>query len=188
MVEVMSALGVLAIGAAGVLALQKATLLGSVNARNLAIANAIATTWAERLRVDALRWNDPGGVPDLTSDTTWLRLSALETVEFPARVVPEESSQQEGAPAADMTGADFYATTPGQPAFCTHLRFQPFTDLTGAPIWTTLLRAEIRVFWDRSGNPITDCATLDPADVDNAPGQYGAVYLATSVRRNTSEL
>lgn len=185
MVEVMSALGVLAIGATGVLALQKATVIGSVNARNLAIANAIATTWAERLRVDALRWNDPGGIPDLASDTVWLRASATATLL--QRVVPDEVALQ-GAPAADMTGADFYATTPGQPAFCTHLRFRPFTDQVGAPIWTTLLRAEIRVFWDRSGNPITNCATLDPVAVDSAPGQFGAVYLTTSVRRNTSEL
>lgn len=185
MVEVMSALGVLAIGATGVLALQKATLLGSVNARNLAIANSIATTWAERLRVDALRWNDTGGVPDLTDDTLWLKASSLVT--FPAKVAPGEFVDQ-GAPAADMTGADLYVDTPGHPAFCTHLRFRPFTSQAGAPLWPTLLRAEIRVFWDRSGNPITDCADLDVNSVDSAPERYGAVYLATSVRRNTSEL
>ncbi|WP_433935085.1 prepilin-type N-terminal cleavage/methylation domain-containing protein [Sorangium cellulosum] len=183
LIEVMAALGVLSIGATGVLALQKATLISNTNARNIAIANNIATTWAERLRVDALQWNDPGGVPDRDSDTDWLSL--MTTAPFPAKVGPTLIPAL-GAPNADVFGTDIYAGDPSQPAFCTHVRFSQFTDATtGARRWGTLIRAEIRVIWERNGNPI-DC-TVAPVVVDAEPERFGAVYVTTAVRRNTSE-
>ncbi|WP_437736218.1 type IV pilus modification PilV family protein [Sorangium sp. So ce1335] len=187
LIEVMAALGVLAIGATGVLALQKATLISNTNARNIAIANNIAMTWAERLRVDALQWNDPGGVPDRDSDTDWLHL--MTTAPYPAKVTPTLIDRL-GAPSADVFGTDIYAgdsgPNPPQPAFCTHVRFSQFTDAaTGVRRWPTLIRAEIRVVWERSGNPI-DCSVA-PVDVDTQPERFGAVYVTTAVRRNTSE-
>ncbi|WP_437769095.1 prepilin-type N-terminal cleavage/methylation domain-containing protein [Sorangium sp. So ce281] len=182
LIEVMAALGVLAIGATGVLALQKATLISNTNARNLTIANSIAMTWAERLRVDALQWNDPMRVPDISSDTDWLALSA--TAPF-TKVTPTEIIAL-GSPSADVLGADIYPGDTSASAFCTHVRFRQFTDpVSGTPIWDSLLRAEIRVVWERSGNPI-DC-TITPFDVDTDPGRFGAVYLTTGVLRNTSE-
>ncbi|WP_437745469.1 prepilin-type N-terminal cleavage/methylation domain-containing protein [Sorangium sp. So ce1504] len=182
LIEVMAALGVLAIGATGVLALQKATLISNTNARNLAIANSIAMTWAERLRVDALQWNDPMRVPDINSDTDWLALST--TAPF-TKVTPTEITAL-GSPSADVLGADIYAGDTSASAFCTHVRFREFTDpVSGTRIWDSLLRAEIRVVWERNGDPI-NCGIL-PLDVDAAPGRFGAVYLTTGVLRNTSE-
>lgn len=183
LIEVMAALGVLAIGATGVLALQKATLISNTNARNIAIANNIAMTWAERLRVDALQWNDPGGVPDRDSDTDWLSL--MTTAPFPEKVTPTLIPAL-GSPSADVFGTDIYAGDPSQSAFCTHVRFTQFSDATtGTRRWPTLIRAEIRVTWERSGNPI-NCATA-PTDIDAQPERFGAVYVTTAVRRNTSE-
>ncbi|WP_434046553.1 MULTISPECIES: type IV pilus modification PilV family protein [Sorangium] len=183
LIEVMAALGVLSIGATGVLALQKATLISNTNARNLTMANNIAMTWAERLRVDALQWNDPGGVPDRDSDTDWLSLMA--TSPFPAKVAPTLIPAL-GAPVADVFGTDIYAGDLSQPAFCTHVRFSQFTDATtGVRRWPTLIRAEIRVVWERNGNPI-DCGVA-PVIVDAEPERFGAVYVTTAVRRNTSE-
>jgi type IV pilus assembly protein PilV len=181
LIEVMAALGVLAIGATGVVALQKATLLSNINARNLALANAIAMTWAERLRADALQWNDPGGASDIAS-TDWIALSATQP--YPARVTPTPIVGF-GMPDADLMGTDIYEGDPSQTAFCTHLRFRQFTDEAGMPLWPNLLRAEIRVVWERGGDPM-DCAT-DPLDVDANPGRFGAVHLTTSVLRNTSQ-
>ncbi|WP_437870498.1 prepilin-type N-terminal cleavage/methylation domain-containing protein [Sorangium sp. So ce302] len=182
LIEVMAALGVLAIGATGVLALQKATLISNTNARNLAIANSVAMTWAERLRVDALQWNDPMRVPDINSDTDWLALST--TAPF-TKVTPTEITAL-GSPSADVLGADIYAGDTSASAFCTHVRFREFTDpVSGTRIWDSLLRAEIRVVWERNGDPI-NCGIL-PLDVDAAPGRFGAVYLTTGVLRNTSE-
>jgi type IV pilus assembly protein PilV len=193
MVEVMVALAVLAVGATGVIALQKATLISNTQARNLSIANTIAKTWAERLRVDALQWNK-GGVPDevsdLSTDTDWL--STLNSPAYPDRVIPT-AIEDFGAPAADILGTDVYALDPSdpayeEPAFCTHLRFRQFEDTTAfnGVLWQRLIRVEIRVFWERSGNPVNDCATLAWNTVDQQPDRYGAVYLTTSVLQNTS--
>ncbi|WP_438042835.1 type IV pilus modification PilV family protein [Sorangium sp. So ce128] len=185
LIEVMAALGVLAIGATGVLALQKATLISNTNARNLAIANSIAMTWAERLRVDALQWNQPLTDPntDLGTDTAWLALST--TAPF-TTVTPTEIIAL-GSPSADVLGADIYPGDTSASAFCTHVRFRQFTDpVSGTRIWDSLIRAEIRVVWERSGNPI-NCTIITPFDVDTDPGRFGAVYLTTGVLRNTSE-
>ncbi|WP_437969923.1 prepilin-type N-terminal cleavage/methylation domain-containing protein [Sorangium sp. So ce260] len=182
LIEVMAALGVLAIGATGVLALQKATLISNTNARNIAIANNIAMTWAERLRVDALQWNDPMRVPDLDGDTRWLRLTNAAPF---TKVAPTPVAAL-GAPSADVFGTDIHVGDTSQPAFCTHVRFRQFTDpATGTRIWESLIRAEIRVIWERNGNPI-DC-TVDPLTVDQQPDRFGAIYLTTGVLRNTSE-
>ncbi|WP_437579469.1 type IV pilus modification PilV family protein [Sorangium sp. So ce887] len=185
LIEVMAALGVLAIGATGVLALQKATLISNTNARNLVIANNIAMTWAERLRVDALQWNEPMRVPDLDGDTDWLRL--INASPFPAKVTPPPDIALGAAPSADVFGTDILAgDTTSQPAFCTHVRLRQFNDpATGTRIWDSLIRAEIRVIWERNGDPI-NCA-IDPVNVDQNPERFGAVYLTTGILRNTSE-
>jgi type IV pilus assembly protein PilV len=193
MVEVMVALAILAVGATGIIAIQKATLINNTQARNLSIANAIARTWAERLRVDALQWNKggkPDEVPDI-NDTDWLR--TLGNPAYPDRVIPAAIADL-GAPATDILGTDVYNLDPSdpnyeEPAFCTHLRFRQFpdpSDPTGV-LWTGLIRVEIRVFWERSGNPVNNCDTLAWDAVDQQPDRYGAVYLTTSVLQNTSQ-
>ena len=174
MIEVMMALGILAVGAAGIIALQKATYVSQTQARNLALANSIAMTWAERLRTDALQWNDFNGLPDISS-TQWLSMPMATTL-APAEMTGLWS------PAADVIGRDAYTGDPSASAFCTHLRLHRFADSQGGVIWPDMLRAEIRVFWERSGNPV-DCS-VNPDLVDNARDRYGAVYLTTAVRRN----
>lgn len=171
--EVMAALGVLAIGAAGVVATQKVVLAGNAHAQRLATATAIASTWAERLRVDALQWNDLGGVPDI-GGTAWLDVSESQpgTTALPAEIPGL------GAPAADALGADLYGPGPAISAFCTHLRLS-----RPSAAWPDLIRVEIRVFWDRGGSAV-DCS-VDPGDVDAGQGRYGAVHLTTSVLRNS---
>lgn len=188
MVEVMVALALLAVGATGVIALQKATLISNAQARNIGVANFIAKTWAERLRIDALQWNDPAEIPDLASDADWL--SALGSPAYPERVVPVAIADL-GAPNADVLGTDVYTTNPldpeyAAPAFCTHLRFRQFEDPinTGETLWPRLIRVEIRVLWERSGSPI-DCTAL-PSNIDLRQDRYGAVYLTTGVLQNTS--
>lgn len=179
MIEVMAALGILAVGAAGVIALQKATYLSQVHARNLVIANAIATTWAERVRTDALQWNYDDNHPSDVNETDWLSAASAQLNQ---RMTPAEI-QQMGSPIADALGRDAYSTDQPIPAFCTQLRAHRYTDAqTNTVRWEGLIRVEIRVIWDRSGNPV-DCPA-DPAVVDANPDRYGAVYLTTAVRRN----
>jgi type IV pilus assembly protein PilV len=176
--EVMAALGILTAGAAGVVALQKATIISNAHARNLAIANAIAVTWAERVRVDALQWNDRMA-PDIAT-TDWLK-------KFPGQadiMVEPDDLAELGTPVTNIVGNDAagLATPDTAKAFCTQIRLHQYLDGASQPVWPDLLRVEIRVIWDRGGNPIT--CPVDPAAVDAGQSRYGVVHLTTSVLRN----
>jgi prepilin-type N-terminal cleavage/methylation domain-containing protein len=67
MIEILVSMTLLAIGAAGVMAMQKAAVQGHQDARQMDVANAIAREWMERLRRDAMMWTPdatkPGVVP-----------------------------------------------------------------------------------------------------------------------------
>ena len=179
--EVMMSLAILGIGASGVVAVQKATLLANTSAKNLATANFIAETWMERLRVDALQWNEYNSVPDLINDTRWLRVASFAPAWIsPVAVLPI------GGPEADVTGADKFTTDPlpvSAVAFCTHLRLTQF-DPNTLPTYRKLIRVEVRVIWSRAGQAL-DCETLFPDDA-TVRSLYGAVYLTSAVQQNTS--
>lgn len=177
LIEVAVALAVLAVGAAGVIAIQKATGLGSVNARNVTTANRIASKWAERLQSDALSWNTISGY----GASNWLKEATLPAAawKIPAEVL------NFGAPDADVLGADIYAGDNSTQAFCTHLRL---TALPGSlenpsgglqPPNIPGIRAEIRVFWSRKGQPV-NCG-LDPNTIDSSRELYGFVYQVAGI-------
>lgn len=185
--EVMMALAILTIGASGVIAVQKATLIGNTNARNLATANSIAQSWVERLRADALVWNAPGNTDDV-NDTNWLKSADPANPNTPW-VTPAEipAPALAGSPDTDVLGADIFPADPGPPAsaFCTQFRFTRFP-AQALPAYRKLIRAEIRVFWERAGRPIADCAALAPNPVEGDVGRYGFVYVTTAVMQNTA--
>ncbi|HSN97469.1 MAG TPA: prepilin-type N-terminal cleavage/methylation domain-containing protein [Candidatus Nanopelagicales bacterium] len=174
-IEVMVALGILALGAAGIIALQRAAFISTTHARNLAIANAIAMSWAERLRVDAQQWNEYADAPDLGT-TDWLNAVQMQADQM---ITPTELASF-GSPISDLLGTDAYTADSPVPAFCTNIRLSRPPGFGGQP--GTVIRADIRVFWERSGTP-ADC-TVDPNQVGLEQNRYGAVHLATSVRRN----
>lgn len=184
-VEIMMALGILTLGASGIIAVQKATLIGNTNARNLATANAIAQSWAERLRADALVWNAPGALDDIT-DTNWLKLADPMNAAPPWTNVGEfVAPALAGSPDTDVLGADIFPTDPGPPAsaFCTQLRLTRFPP-EALKTYRKLIRAEIRVFWERSGRPV-DCG-IAPDPIEGDVGRYGFVYVTTAVMQNTA--
>ena len=168
-VEVMMALAVLAIGASGVSAMQRATLVANGNARNIATGNAIAEAWVERLRADAAQWND---TTDL-ADTRWLKL--------PQGIWQAPSSAVAAAPFgsgwASVTGEDIY-NNGGPAAFCTHLRLNQ--------LYPNLMRAEIRVFWLRNNAAMPDCSEANPDAILASPDRYAMVYVTSGVFANTA--
>jgi prepilin-type N-terminal cleavage/methylation domain-containing protein len=171
MVEVMAALAILTVGASGVIAMQKATQLANQSARNLATATAVAETWVERLRADALMWNNPGGVPDI-ADTTWVKQVTAGSAFFSPAVSPGTASN-----AADIHGADIFDNTPA--AFCTQISL--------TQLYPGTVIATVRTVWVRSGRAV-DC-NLPPNTYDLDPTSahplgYGAVYLTTAVTNN----
>lgn len=160
LVEVIAALGVLAVGATGVIALQKVTGLGNASARNLSTAKNICASWAERLKLDALQWSAASEF----GDTYWLKNAALPPGQW---IAPAEVAGF-GSPDADILGADIYPNDPSAPAFCTQMR------LVTLPKNPRAVRAEIRVFWERRGAQI-EC-NVAPDFVSNHPERYASVY------------
>jgi prepilin-type N-terminal cleavage/methylation domain-containing protein len=192
-VEVMMSLALLGIGATGVIALQKATLIGNTQARNLATANAIAATWVERLRTEALMWNAPGGTDDLATDTQWLKLAGtliapckqVDPADLPPWFNPAEIAPQltspAGSPNADILGNDIFTNqlNTSAPAFCTKMR------LTRCDAYPGFIRAEIRVYWERSGNPVTCSIVPEPGDPNM--NRYGFVSVVTGIVRHEAQ-
>jgi type IV pilus assembly protein PilV len=191
-VEVMMALAVLTLGASGVIAMQKATLISNTNARNLVTANSIAQGWIERLRVDALAWNEPNHTSDFLTETQWLQHAnnaATPTAWFyPDTVAPGVTTQPLGTPTSDVMGADRWNGDPTASAFCTQIRLNRLQNAAVAgslPAFYRVVRIEVRVFWERAGRPI-DCTAALPADFDVQVGRYGSVYLVSAVLENAA--
>ena len=187
--EVMIALGVLSIGATGVVALQKATIVGNVRARDLATANVVASSWLERLNADGLRWQQLNNGTSTINNTLWLQAVGND---FPTVggtegvwLKPTQTAIVSGE--ADVRGKDVITATPtSQTAFCTNIRV---TQLT-----RTLIRAEVRVFWlRRKGGGVvgggTDLCSGDPAyllAIEPARDRYHFVYATTGIIRAPS--
>lgn len=193
-IEVMMALAVLTLGASGVIAMQKATLISNTNARNLATANAIGQAWIERLRADALSWNEAGGSQDLPS-TAWLNgaVNAAPTSGggwvMPTMMTPP-TPQPAGSPLADVMGADLYTSIADPaalvPAFCTQIRLTRFANSTTSSLvnFYKVIRVEVRVIWNRHGQPVV-CTAL-PVAFDSDVGRWGITYLVSAVMENAS--
>lgn len=154
LIEVMMALGVLSVGAVGLIALQQATTRGNVQARAQTVAVTVARTWVERLRRDALRWNQQGlaGIRAVPNGPVYLRnVPDVQGVlgDWFAPVAPA------GGP-LESHGADWWGRDTADPAqmrFCTHLRLR----------WASAeqtVRADVRTFYFRRGDA-TDVESAD---------------------------
>ncbi len=141
--EVMISVGVLTVSAVGVMSMQRMVVRGNVEARQTTTASEITSRWLERLRRDALAWNQEGvddaalgGTDYLRSivgqpSTGWLRPAwdGLMGVGF----------DYHGLPTNDLARAEY----------CT------FVALT----WMregSMMRAEVVTFWPRLGNGAGD--------------------------------
>jgi Tfp pilus assembly protein PilV len=185
--EVMIALALLTVGGAGVVAMQKTAVLGNARARDLATANAIAATWAERLRADALQWTDIGGVNYL-DNTRWLKVVGKDFPTIAGNenvwIRPTEDAATGVWYQANVQGLD--TSVAAEAAFCTNIRL--------VQLLPTMIRAEIRVFWLRNqggGTAVANTALCSNAAayltaVGSARDKYHFVYVATSVLRNDS--
>jgi len=183
-IEVMMALALLAVGATGVIALQKVALIGNTNARLGDAARQVASTWAERLKADALQWNDPLGTNDL-GDTTFMKNAGTWTKPFgpPFILAPDVASW--GSPLADANGVDLPVGVPAtQGIFCTHLQLARMANKSfslGGQTHPIAMRAVIRVVWRRDLAPITECRTTPPVNMETNDSPYAFYYLTTVI-------
>ncbi|MEO7094287.1 MAG: prepilin-type N-terminal cleavage/methylation domain-containing protein [Polyangiales bacterium] len=171
LIEVMMALTVLLIGVMGVVALERATIVTNVDARQMTTGTSIARLWLERLQSDAALWNHPSSVridSDLADtfflknvNTGWFRPSALiGTAKY--------------SYAFDINGNDLDSTTAAADStvYCANVRLttistDPLCSAGGCAGTTpALLRAEVRVYWKKSRSAFADtepCAGDTPA-------------------------
>lgn len=166
MIEVMMALGLLAVGATGVIAMEKAAVLGNASARSIATATALAERWIERLRADSMLWNNTAPISDI-GETRWLKTVLLTPGiwTLPA-IMPGEAS-----PYADSLGADIIlANDNSSIGYCTHIMYRQITP--------KMINATVRVTWRRNISPI-DCGDPGLFDPVTDAGRYGAIYLTT---------
>jgi prepilin-type N-terminal cleavage/methylation domain-containing protein len=185
-IEVMMALGILAVGTTGVIALQKVSLVGNTNARVADAARQVAGTWVERIKTDALQWNDPLGIPDI-SETRWLKVAGLYNPQNPPNATNWVRAPQVvnwSSPVADIHGADVFDDTSPDGVFCTHLQLSQMVQKVytlGGLSHPIAIRAVVRVVWRRDLAPFTECRTMNPVDIETDDARYGFYYITTMV-------
>lgn len=185
-IEVMMALGILAVGTTGVIALQKVALVGNTTARMADAARNVAGTWVERLKTDSLQWNDPMGIPDI-GDTRWLNVAGTYNPQNPPNAAswvraPEVANWS--SPVADIHGADVFDPASLDGVFCTHLQLARAVEKRfslGGQTHPIAIRAIVRVVWRRDMAPITECRTMNPVDMETNDTRYGFYYVTTMI-------
>jgi type IV pilus assembly protein PilV len=206
-VEVLVSMTLLAIGAAGVIAMQKAAVQGDHDARQLDMANSIAREWMERLRRDTMLWT-PADVAGQVPPPNLQNAALVQTGGgggqgavwyLPiARLAPNGAQADVESPGFDILGRDLplASLTIAQQGggagdwttglmFCTSVRITPLT------VDQELLRAEVRVFWPRqmyTAMNQSDCTQNPPASWDLQPptDQYHFLYLTSAIRQNVA--
>lgn len=178
LVEVMLAVGILAVGATGILGLQGLAIRGNQEANELATASRTSELWLDRYRLDALAWRT-GGAGVMPTATMFANTELL-------RAMPQTGSsgwhfpvvaRATSFPAASQLPANGNPTvTPGAPTpvFCTQ------ANLT----WVyegTAIRVDVRTYWRRRGANATGALSCpaDPSRVD-----YHVLTASTLIRYN----
>lgn len=145
LVEVMMSLAVLATGAVGILGIHQAVMRGNYEARQVATATHIASTWIERLQRDAVGWSRGGptlvGSFNPTIDlarTHWLQNVPARGAAAPW-FVPVAAGTQRAT--FDHFGRDTAITEDMR--YCTNVRLEWVYEAQA-------MRADVRVWWTRN--------------------------------------
>lgn len=189
-VEVLAALLLFAIGAAGVIGMQKVTIQGGTDAHHYDIANGIAHEWIARLQRDAMTWTQPNAIISTSniSSTTWLNtaLTNCDVSGFCKSFIGPSGSSQ----AFDIQGKDVNNTTDG--FFCVQYRVSWISNPEQSPYYnaaeegpTALIRADVRVLWNRlEYGPIGDCTAAAVPTTAAVGNQYHVYQLTAAIRQN----
>ncbi len=202
-VEVLIALTLFAVGTAGVLSLQRASIVGSADARRSDVASAIASEWLERLRQDSLAWNlpnaaNPGAASNHGTATKYLGVvvdgptgtsdaGAASPWITPAVPGTQTDVDRLGSPSYDIVGrALVTADVPNFGVYCTQYRLQWISyDNSGPLVIGGMMRAEVRVLYLTSGDRLP-CAALtgDPPVPAGFPTGYKSINMTIALRQN----
>jgi len=181
LVELMMALALFFVAMLGIISMQKITVVSNAHAKNLAIAERIAQSWGGQLEMDATTWRGAFGTGFLNSAAAWQRPAYIGGRNFGA------AFDALGNPLTD-SGTDL-----AKARFCTHVRMSWLYPTTMGVGGNAMLRAEIRVFWQRDGEaPLDSTATMcsavqTPAQataIGLSAGSYYFVYQTVGVRQH----
>lgn len=184
-VEVMIAMTLFAIGAAGVVSMQRATLVGNSDARRMDGAVAISRLWIERLRRDSMAWTAPNSTVTATNrdQTQWLTTGLLS--EGSTAVTPWTSPGagtlvEGGSAGFDVLGREVAASSTDL-IYCVNYRLQWIGNQN------SLMRAEVRVIWSRMQG-VTDRVSTYCTSPTTAldPLKFHIVTMTTLLRRNAA--
>lgn len=177
-VELMTSLGVFAMGITGIFAMQRLTLSSNQHARNLTLASGIAQGWLGQLAADSSLWRGDGD----ESGTVWL--SSVSSSDDVWQLPTDNSALFAARGFSRAFDGRGQPTAPDDsPVFCVHVRL---TRLFTNPVGNGLTRTDVRVFWPRDGEAriagdCTDAGTID--EVAEAIGRYHFVYRTGAVRQ-----
>ena len=191
-VEVMSAMTLFAIGAAGVISMQRVTIQGGDDARHFDVATGIAYEWQSRLQRDAMNWTEPNSLTsssNRTTNTLW-----LASVTDPPAAWSVPAGGPSGALAGysgafDLLGNDIDPASADH-VFCVQYRLgwiAPETGSSGNSTPSAIIRAEIRVFWSRLEYGPTNCANTTVYENAATRQQNHFVFVTTAVRPNPTQ-
>jgi Tfp pilus assembly protein PilV len=183
-VEVLIAMTIMIIGASAVMSMQKASVLGNLDARKTDIANSIARTWVERLQRDSMQWTLPSpSNPTGNNFASALLLNHIDAGWF----LPSDyltSGANGNSYAFDILGRDLPLTditTTCAPWSCA--QFCVDVQLTTL-VTNQLFRAQVRVSWPRGirNAPASFCS----AALDKQPDttMYHSIYVTTAIKEN----
>lgn len=180
-VEVMSAMTLFAIGAAGVIGMQRVTIQGGVDARNFDIASNIAREWQSRLQRDALAWTLPDSLNTSTNidNTLWLDAGNIDNTWRAPIAGPAVVGYSN---AFDSLGHDIAPASTDR-YFCVHYRLAWVANNAAGSQPTGIIRAEIRVVWPRLESAAPACDDMAVTDATNR-NRYHMLTLATAIRGN----
>lgn len=178
MIEVMMGMAILAVGASGVIALQKITVAGVTNGRNINLATSIAQAHVEAVRADATQWQ---GIDATTLADDYLDAVLLNTLLPRTQTTPGAwmmpTAAYAGGPGfgiSDVNGETAGAVGTSPVGFCTHMRLVPIMFDPNSPRFdpaiagggpntqardALLIRVEVRTFWAKSGRDVLDECT-----------------------------
>lgn len=193
-VEVMAAMTLFAIGAAGVIGMQKVTIQGGQDARRLDIATNIAHEWVARLQRDSTNWTTPSSknrdVTNVYSATKWLTNVTLGACNPPNWCTPPAPpNPPEGfSYAFDLFGRDSLATATDH-HYCVQYRLWWGRPLGAAAPFNeqATIHADVRVFYSRLEQiPVTTCSTASINGITpnsaNYRDAFHMVYASTVLR------
>lgn len=193
-VEVLSALTLFAIGAAGVIGMQRVTVQGGEDARRFDIANNLANEWIARLQRDSVRWTEPNTYSPNTinlNQTEWLQFVTGCSVNFCTPPMPGAGAQAGRSPAFDIFGRDLPLPGNNEATYCAQYRLTWIADPGIPPTLKTapIMRAEVRIIWSRlEQQPIGDCTAINVGgigpDDPTASQYYHMVYATAAIREN----